>query len=162
MRPGIHRSLCGGNGKRRLICWLERRIDYLHTINYNCVSSAITHFLTLFILISIRIQFINLNHQAILCRSQWLLGLRCRSADARLLRLWVRIPPWTWMFVSCEWYVLSGRGLYDKLITRPEESYRLWWVVVCDLETSWMRRPWPNGGLLRQKQTSNFNKIFGG
>ena len=22
----------------------------------------------------------------------------------------------------------------------PEESYRLWWVVVCDLETSWMRR----------------------
>jgi hypothetical protein len=30
--------------------------------------------------------------------------------------------------------VLSGRGLYDELITRPEESYRLWCVVVCDLE----------------------------
>jgi len=30
--------------------------------------------------------------------------------------------------------VLSDRGLYDDLITRPEESYRLWWVVVCDLE----------------------------
>jgi hypothetical protein len=28
--------------------------------------------------------------------------------------------------------VLSGRGLYDKLITRPEESYRLWCVVMCD------------------------------
>jgi hypothetical protein len=27
-------------------------------------------------------------------------------------------------------------GLYDELITRPEESYRLWRVVVCDLETS--------------------------
>jgi hypothetical protein len=38
---------------------------------------------------------------------------------------------------------LSGRGLCDKLITRPEESYRLWCVVVCDLETSRMRRPWP-------------------
>jgi hypothetical protein len=30
--------------------------------------------------------------------------------------------------------VLSGRGLCDGLITRPEESYRLWCVVVCDLE----------------------------
>jgi len=32
--------------------------------------------------------------------------------------------------------VLSGRGLCDELITRPEESYRLWHVVLCDLETS--------------------------
>jgi hypothetical protein len=39
--------------------------------------------------------------------------------------------------------VLSGRGLCDELITRPEKSYRLWCVVVCDLETSRMRRPWP-------------------
>jgi len=30
--------------------------------------------------------------------------------------------------------VLLGRGLCDELITRPEESYRLWCVVVCDLE----------------------------
>jgi hypothetical protein len=30
--------------------------------------------------------------------------------------------------------VLSGRGLCDELITRPEESYRLWCVVVCDAE----------------------------
>jgi len=29
---------------------------------------------------------------------------------------------------------LSGRGLCDELITRPEKSYRLWCVVVCDLE----------------------------
>jgi len=47
------------------------------------------------------------------------------------------------MFVSCECCVLSGRGLCDKLITRPEESYRLWCVVVCDPETSRMRRSWP-------------------
>jgi hypothetical protein len=32
--------------------------------------------------------------------------------------------------------VLSGRGLCDELVTRPEESYRLWCVVVCDLETT--------------------------
>ena len=30
--------------------------------------------------------------------------------------------------------MLSGRGLCDELITRPEESYRLWCVVVYDLE----------------------------
>ena len=39
--------------------------------------------------------------------------------------------------------MLSGRDLCDELITRPEESYRLWWVVVCDLETSRTRRSWP-------------------
>jgi len=38
------------------------------------------------------------------------------------------------MFVCCEVCVLSGRGLCDEVITRPEESYRLWCVVVCDLE----------------------------
>ena len=30
--------------------------------------------------------------------------------------------------------MLSGRGLCDELITRPEESNRLWCAVVCDLE----------------------------
>jgi len=45
--------------------------------------------------------------------------------------------------------VLSGRGLCDELITRPEEYYRLWCVVVCNLETSRMSSPWPTGGLLR-------------
>jgi len=68
------------------------------------------------------------------------------SAAARLLRLWVRIPPATWMSVCCEYCVLSGRGLCDELITRPEESYRMWCIVVCDLETFWMRKPWPTGG----------------
>ena len=68
------------------------------------------------------------------CRSQWPRGLRRRSAAARLLRSWVRIPPGAWMFVCCECCLLSGRGLCDGLITRPEESYRLWCVVVCDLE----------------------------
>ena len=43
---------------------------------------------------------------------------------------------------SCECRVLSGRGLCDELITRPEESYRLCCVVVCDLETSRMGPPY--------------------
>jgi len=37
---------------------------------------------------------------------------------------------------------LSGRGLCDEQITRPEESYRLCCVVVCDLETSRMVAPY--------------------
>jgi hypothetical protein len=49
------------------------------------------------------------------------------------------------VIVSKNMYVLSGRILCDGLITRPEESYRLW-SVVCDLKTSWIRRPWPTGG----------------
>jgi hypothetical protein len=73
-------------------------------------------------------------------RSQRPRGLRCRSAAARVLRSWVRIPPGTWIFVCCECCVLSGRSLCNELITRPEESYQLWCVVVCDLKTSRMER----------------------
>ena len=57
-------------------------------------------------------------------------GLRRGSATARLRGLQVRIPPGAWIFVCCECCVLSGRGFGDKLITRPEESYRLWYVWV--------------------------------
>ena len=65
-----------------------------------------------------------------------------RPQAARLLRSWVQIPPAAWIFVCCECRVLSGRGLCDELITRPEESYRLCCVVVCDLETSRMGAPY--------------------
>src|SRR5215475_3773827 len=65
-----------------------------------------------------------------------------RPAAARLLRSWVRIPSGAWIFVCCDCRVLSGRGLCDELITRPEESYRLCCVVVCDLETSRIGAPY--------------------
>jgi hypothetical protein len=69
-------------------------------------------------------------------RSQWPCGLRRGSSAARLLGSWVRIPPRTWMSVSCECCVLSGRGLCDGLVTRTEESYRVWcvWVWSWSLE----------------------------
>ena len=38
--------------------------------------------------------------------------------------------------------LLSGRGLCSELITRSEESYRLWCVVVCDPETSRISAPY--------------------
>ena len=59
-----------------------------------------------------------------------------RPQAAHLLRSWVRIPTGASIFVCCKCRVLSGRGLCDELITRPEKSYRLRRVTVCDLETS--------------------------
>jgi hypothetical protein len=46
-----------------------------------------------------------------------------------------------WMSVSCECCVLSGRGFCDGLVSRPEESYRVWCVWVW----SWSLEKW--GGL---------------
>ena len=40
------------------------------------------------------------------------------------------------MNVSCECCVMSGRSLCDEMITSPEDPYRLWCVIVCDLQTS--------------------------
>jgi len=54
------------------------------------------------------------------------------------------------MSVCCECCVLTGRGLCDELITRPEESCRLW-CVIRDLETSGMRRPLPHWGAVAPK-----------
>ena len=85
-------------------------------------------FICVFSMCSKNVKFDNDMH--VYGRSQWPRFLRRRSAAARLLRSWVRIPPEGWMFVCCECCVLSGRGLCDELITRPEESYRLWCVVV--------------------------------
>ena len=75
----------------------------------------------------------------VMSRSQCPRGLRHRSSATSLLRLWVRIPLGH-KCLSVVNVVLSGRGLCDGLITRPEESYRLWCVVVCDVETSKTRR----------------------
>jgi hypothetical protein len=76
-------------------------------------------------------------------RSLWQGGLRCTTEVALLLRLWVRIPRWARMSVCCECCVLSGRGVYDELITRPEEPYRMWCVNLWHLGTSRITRPWP-------------------
>jgi hypothetical protein len=65
------------------------------------------------------------------CQKGWwqcLLGLRTGSAAPCLLRLRVQILPRTWMSTSCECCVLSDRGLCNRPITCPQESYRLWCV----------------------------------
>ena len=60
------------------------------------------------------------------------------------------------MFVCCECCVLSGRGLCDELIIRPEEPYRVWCVVVCDLENEEDLSHWGKGVVASKtnKQTS--------
>jgi hypothetical protein len=59
--------------------------------------------------------------------------------------------------------VLSGRGLCDGLITRPEESYRQWCVVVYDQEISkneeakaryWAVKIQPQWVVTTEKQTN--------
>ena len=85
------------------------------------------------------------NHNRQISMPRWDLNPRSQQASgpaARLLRSWVRIPSGAWVFVCCECRVLSGRGLCDELITRPEESYRMCCIVVCDLKTSRIGAPY--------------------
>ena len=56
--------------------------------------------------------------------------------------------------VLCE---LTGRGLCDELITRSEETYRLWCVVVCDVETSTVRRTWAEQAVAQQVQINSIH-----
>ena len=98
------------------------------------------------------------------CQSQWPSSLPRRPAVARLLRLW---------FESHREHGLGGggthrclsvvcfkvRGLCDELITCPEESYRLWCVVMCDLQTSRIRRPWPEFGCRATKKISELYEL---
>jgi len=49
---------------------------------------------------------------------------------------------------------LSGRGPCDELIPRPEESYRLCCVVVCDLENLVNEEAMTRVGSQRPKKTT--------
>jgi hypothetical protein len=44
-------------------------------------------------------------------------------------------PTKSMMCVCCECYVLPGSGLCNSLITRPEESYRVWCASACGRES---------------------------
>ena len=54
--------------------------------------------------------------------------------------------------VVCCQVEVSATGL----IIRPEESYRLCCVVVCDLETSRVRRLWPTGSCCARRKRNIF------
>jgi hypothetical protein len=60
------------------------------------------------------------------------------------------------MCFCCVFCVFSGRGLCGELITRPEESYRLCRVVVCDHKTS-LTRSYPALGCRTRDDDDNDN-----
>jgi len=55
--------------------------------------------------------------------------------------------------------VLSGRGLCDELITRPEESCRMWCVVMCDLENLKNEEVITRVGSQRHRKKVSFIKV---
>ena len=55
--------------------------------------------------------------------------------------------------MEAECFVFSGSGLCDELITRPEESYRLWCVVVLSRNLA-NEEALAHWGLSKQKQTT--------
>ena len=83
-------------------------------------------------------------------RSQWPNGLNRESAADRLLEIRVRIPPGSSMSVTCECYVLLGKGLCNGPIPRPEESYRLLCITV----------PLSRGWQLRQSRKKSIIAVF--
>jgi hypothetical protein len=89
------------------------------------------------------------------CRSQWPRSLRRGTSAARLLGLWVRIPPGSWRSVCCECCVLSGRGLCVGLITLPEESYKVWLV-----QWVWSRSPVRGGHGPESGRSATKKKAF--
>ena len=107
-------------------------------------------------------------------RPQWPRGLRRVSATTRLLGVWVRIPPGTWMFFCYKCCVLPGRGLCVGPITRPEECYRLCMCVcvcvcVCGggwyVQWEWSRSPVrgghdPESGRSATEKTNRYLYIY--
>jgi len=67
-------------------------------------------------------------------RSAWSRGLRRGSAAARFLGLSARIPPGSWMFVSCVCFVLSGRSLCIGLVTVQRSPTECGLYCECDRE----------------------------
>jgi len=84
----------------------------------------------------------------------------CSCSLVGFMGFWILLG--TGMFVSWECCVLSGRSLCIELITGTEESFWLWCVVMYDLETSRMRRPWPLLGYsaTKKKVLKNFISVW--
>jgi len=58
--------------------------------------------------------------------SGWPCGVSCTSAATCLSESWVRIPMKAWVFSHVFVVCYVDRGYCDRLITRSEESYRLY------------------------------------
>ena len=92
-----------------------------------------------------------------LSRSQWPRSLRRGSAAACLLRLWVWIPMGAWTFVCCECCQVEVSATNWSLVQRSPTDCD---ASLCDLETSWMRRPWPTVGCCAKYKQTNKQTCF--
>jgi hypothetical protein len=91
--------------------------------------------------------------------SQWPRSLKHVSAAARLPGLRIRILPGAWLCDSCECCVLSGRGHWVRLITRPEESYKM----CCVRRWSWSldnEDLWPTRGYCAMKKRKDCTQAY--
>jgi hypothetical protein len=55
--------------------------------------------------------------------------------------------------------LLSGINICDELITGAEASYRLWCVIICDLETLRLRKVSPALGRLTGRNNAFYEVI---
>ena len=85
-------------------------------------------------------------------------GLRGMSAAVRLLRSWVRIPSGVWMsvvsVVCCQVEVPATSW---SLVQRSPTDCC---VAVCDLESSWMRRPSAAMGCSAERKKKSLNMHY--
>jgi hypothetical protein len=130
----ILRNYCGWNdfskNKTRMICSISR-----HTL------LSIKFFFVYCYLIMVTANLISLSCSVLCCSTKYCVLRIARlnenvigdpiplaaSSKARIcgLSLTGRMSPTSWGL--CECCVSSGRGLCDELITRPEDSCRVWW-----------------------------------
>jgi hypothetical protein len=121
---------------RPKMCFYARYNKYLKILHNDSFSKINVVY---FVVLSFSV------HKIFMCQSHYPSGLRRVSVAARLLGLCARIPAAAWIFVCGDYCVLLDRGLCIGLITRPEESYRVWWV-----QRVWSRsRPRGNPGPYR-------------
>ena len=111
--------------------------DYLYFRNLHCLFAGV---------------LISENLLAQTSQSWW--PRECVSAAAHFLGLSVQIPPVAWMSVFCDCCLLSGRGLCVGPITRPEESYQVWYVSLSVIAEP---RQWGGRG---QLGPSSHNKMY--
>jgi hypothetical protein len=119
------------------------------TMLTNLMRSRLLRHCNIYIYIYIYIVYVCV---CVCVRSQWPQGQMRGSTAAHLLRPGFESHPWHGCFVCCVYCVLLGRGYCDELITRPEESYRLWRAVVCDKQTSCVEETIARAGLQCQRK----------
>jgi hypothetical protein len=92
-------------------------------------------------------------------RSQWPHLLRRGSVATRVFWLWVPILSRAWLPVSCEYCVLSDRGL--GLWSLVQRSLTECGVSECDRKASIMRKPWPARGCWAMKEDTRQEPVEG-